>query len=80
MCHENFWDFWQLLSMASSKNLSQQIGRFLILAIKSLVWSYTEAATGDVLQEKVFLEIAQKSQENASARVSILIKLDLQLY
>ena len=35
--------------MASSKNLSQQIGKFLILAIKSLVWSYTEAATGDVL-------------------------------
>ena len=66
--------------MASSKKLSQQIGKFLILAIKSLVRSYTEAATGDVLQEKVVLEIAQKSQENTCARVSILIKLELQLY
>ena len=66
--------------MASSKKLSQQIGKFLILAIKSLVRSYTEAATGDVLQEKVVLEIAQKSQENTCATVSILIKLELQLY
>ena len=33
------------------------------------------AATGDVLQEKVFLEISQNSQENTRARVSFLIKL-----
>ena len=32
----------------------------------------TEAATGGVLQEKVFLEI---SQENTCVRVSFLIKL-----
>ena len=66
--------------MAASNNLSQQIGKFLILATKSLVWPYTEAANGDVLSEKVCLEIAQKSQENTCARVSILIKLGLQLY
>ena len=41
-----------------------------------------EAAT-DVLWEKVFLEISQKSQENTCARISFLIKLQvlgLQLY
>ena len=35
----------------------------------------TEAATGGVLWEKVFLEIWQNSQENTCARVSFLIKL-----
>ena len=35
----------------------------------------TEAATECVLQEKVFLEISQHSQENTCARVSFLIKL-----
>ena len=43
----------------------------------------SEAATGGVLQEKVFLEILQNSQENAFTRVSFLTKLqasDLQLY
>ena len=34
-----------------------------------------EVATGDVLQEGVFLEILQNSQENTCARVSFLIKL-----
>ena len=34
-----------------------------------------EAATGSVLQKKVFLEISQSSQENTCARVSLLIKL-----
>ena len=33
----------------------------------------TEAATGGVLQEKVFLEILQNSPENTCARVSFLI-------
>ena len=32
----------------------------------------SEAATGGVLSEKVFLEISQNSQENACARVSFL--------
>ena len=43
----------------------------------------SEAATGSVLWEKVFLEISQNSQKNTSARVSILISLQawgLQLY
>ena len=35
----------------------------------------TEAATGGVLLEKVFLEIWQKLQENTCARVSFLVKL-----
>ena len=34
-----------------------------------------EAATGDVLQEKVFLEISQNSQGKTCARASFLIKL-----
>ena len=33
----------------------------------------TQAATEGVLQEKVFLEISQNSQENTCARVSFLI-------
>ena len=39
------------------------------------IWVKSEAAAGGVLQEKVFLEISQNSQENTSARVSFLIKL-----
>ena len=42
-----------------------------------------EAATGSVLQEKLFLEILQNSQENTCVRVSFLIKLQglgLQFY
>ena len=35
----------------------------------------TEAATGSVLLEKVFLVISQNSQENTNARVSFLINL-----
>ena len=35
----------------------------------------TEAATGGVLYEKVFLEISQNSQEYTCSRVSLLIKL-----
>ena len=37
--------------------------------------AYTEAATGGVLQKKVFLKVSQNSQENTCARVSYLIKL-----
>ena len=39
-----------------------------------------EAATGDVLSEKVFLEISQNSQGNTCARVSFLIKLQAKVY
>ena len=35
----------------------------------------SEAATGGVLKERVFLEISQNSQENTCARVSFLIRL-----
>ena len=37
--------------------------------------SNTESATGVVLEEKVFLEISQNSQENNCARASFSIKL-----
>ena len=42
-----------------------------------------QEATGDVQQEKVFLEISQNSKGNTCARASFLIKLqtyDLQVY
>ena len=37
-------------------------------------FSFTEAATGGVPKEKVFLEIWQNSQENTCVGVSFLIK------
>ena len=37
---------------------------------------HSEAATRGVLQQKVFLEISQNSQQNICARVSFLIKLN----
>ena len=42
----------------------------------------SEAATGSVLKEEVFLEISQNSQEKSCARFAFLIKLQacLQLY
>ena len=33
-------------------------------------YNYSEATTGGVLSEKLFLEISQNSQENTSAKVS----------
>ena len=52
--------------------------------MKSLMsfWFFhcSEAATGGVLLEKVFLEISQKSQENACARVSFLITLQAETF
>ena len=46
--------------------------------VKCLVLSQlliTEAATGGVLQKKIFLETSQNSQEKTCATVSFLIKL-----
>ena len=42
----------------------------------------SEAATGSVLKEEVFLEISQNLQEKSCARFAFLIKLQacLQLY
>ena len=37
----------------------------------------TEAATEGFLEEKVFLEKSQNSEENTSATVSVLIKLQV---
>ena len=38
-----------------------------------------EVATGYVLQEKMFLEISQNSQENTCSKVSFLIKLQAEV-
>ena len=50
---------------------------FLTLLYTSVYLS-TEAATGGVLQEKVFLEISQNSLENTGVKVSFLIKLQVE--
>ena len=53
------------------------------ITVSLLFIHLSEAATGGVLSEKVFLEISQSSQENSCARISFLIKLPalgLQLY
>ena len=42
--------------------------------IKKAIFVLIEAATEGVLQEKIFLEISQNSQENTCARFSFLIK------
>ena len=48
---------------------------FLCNVIGFTIYHLSEAATGGVLLEKVFLEILQNSQENTSGKVSFLIKL-----
>ena len=46
-----------------------------LLSVNSnLFMLFAEAGTGGVLQEKVFLEIWQNSQESTRAKVSFLIK------
>ena len=73
-----------LFTYWSSKNLkSIYISKYLgirnssLEIIKDFVYSpgNPEAATGGVLQEKLFLEISQNSRADTCARVSILIKL-----
>ena len=41
-----------------------------VFCVQPLFQRKTEAATGDILQGKVFLEISKNSQENTCARVS----------
>ena len=53
------------------KNFTKTQGLFFHTLI---ILTSTEAATGGVLYEKVFLEISQNSQENTCARVSFLLK------
>ena len=67
----------QINLRSSHPEVFRQIHRKNIFAgISSLIMlQAAEAATGGSLQEKVFLEISQNSQENTCARVSILIKL-----
>ena len=49
--------------------------RLLFTFVTHKVQEHSEAATGGVLLEKVFLQISQNSQENTCARVSFLINL-----
>ena len=57
------------------RNSLQKLNSHIVIEKWKVFLLYPEAATGGVLQEKVFLEILQNSQENTCARVSFLIKL-----
>ena len=71
-CWKIFWkkiiDEGGTLSMESNLRMSTIL--FILL--------YKEAATGTVLWRKVFLKNSQNSQENTCARVSFLMKLQLE--
>ena len=56
-----------MITYPISSKISQQYYR--------LFFHLSEAATGDVLLEKVFLEISQNLHENACGRVSFSIKM-----
>ena len=49
--------------------------KFICNVISFTIFHLSEAATGGVLLEKVFLEISQNLQENTCSKVSFLIKL-----
>ena len=53
--------------------------RFKSIKLSNLAYDNGEAATGDALWEKVFLEISQNSLEKTSARVAFLTKLQANL-
>ena len=59
----------------ASKNYLKEISLALQKSLCGFGKRSSEAATGDVLWEKVFLEISQNSQKNSSARVSFSINL-----
>ena len=59
----------------ASKNYLKEISLALQKSLCGFGKRSSEAVTGDVLWEKVFLEISQNSQKNSSARVSFSINL-----
>ena len=61
----------QLLTKVSCKN--RYSSKQLLNRVSS--WLFAEIAIVGVLYRKVFLEISQNSQENSSAAISFLIKL-----
>ena len=61
----------QLLTKVSCKN--RYSSKQLLNRVSS--WLFAEIAIVGVLYRKVFLEISQNSQENSSATISFLIKL-----
>ena len=75
----SFWHCFKFLFYKMQYSFPRQ--RFFVIKFSSVCFSYSkfllhsEAATGGVLPEQVFLEIPQNSQENTCARVSLLIKL-----
>ena len=61
-------------------NLCKLLKKFSLLKQSTKSMNYSEVATGGVLQEKVFLEISQKSQENTCDRVSFFNNLQASLW
>ena len=61
-----------MITYSISSNFCKKI---ICNVICSTIFHLSEAATGSVLLEKVFLEISQNLQENTCGKVSFLIKL-----
>ena len=61
-----------MITYPISRNLCK---KFLCNVIDFTIFHLSEAVTGGVLLEKVFLEISQNSQENTCGKVSFLIKV-----
>ena len=61
-----------MITYPISRNLCKKFPRNVI---RFTIFHLSEAATGSVLLQKVFLEILQNSQENTCGKVSFLIKL-----
>ena len=55
------------------------VKNFLCNVVGFTILHLSEAATGGVLLEKVFLEISQNSQESTSGKVSFLVKLQAEV-
>ena len=55
------------------------VKNFLCNVVGFTILHLSEAATGGVLLEKVFLEISQNSQESTCGKVSFLVKLQAEV-
>ena len=61
-----------MITYPISSNLCKKIS---LQCFGFTIFHLSEAATGGVLLEKVFLEMSQNSQENTCGKVSFLIEL-----
>ena len=75
----NLFESWDLKTVWEERAVHQELVSIFIFCFKSGLFRNSHRRCS---VEKVFLEISQNSQENTSARVSFLIKLQagLQLY